>query len=636
MGRQAVGLAVVGFALSTVVAIAPSAGADPVNLALGKPATGSAACSAGEGPEKAVNGSVSGGNSDKWCSSATARQLQVDLGAEYGLTGFAVKHAEAGGESPVYNTWAFGISTSADGVTWTQRVSVTGNTGAATTHSIATANARYARLDVVTPTQNGDQAARIYEFEVYGGAPAQASNVALGKPVTAAVPCTSSEGGEKAVTGSLADKWCSRSATRQLDVDLRDTYAVTGFVVKHAEAGGESPAYNTRAFTISTSADGVTWTQRAAVSGNTGAVSTQSIAAADARHVRLTITTPTQNGDQAARVYEFEVWGTPTTGPGTVALFDRVPMFGMYSWEQPDYTPPPGVLMWNRGTEYARKLSDLEKSRIGADAELRITYHAQCDNYDRIGTTFMISVPRGQTPTAETPRTTLRDFITPFSNYWQGAKATYQFPAAPIGVFAKALADPDRDTWIGIGGGSNPRPDDACQSRSVEPAFRKIGFKYSLSVVSSAPVAPGDRDVVSLMAGSEQKTNAITAGPAPVGAQQGVLAVTIAGYGSDDGGEEYSSTTVAVKVNDKAVGSFSTGVDCAAFEQHSPDGNVGIFRNNLTTNPRSWCPGDLVRMWTAPVDSLGTGPVTVKLTHPRTSPFSDSSFYRTSVALAES
>ena len=634
MRGPAIGLAV---ALSTVVGVAP-AEAELVNLALNKAATGSAACSPSEGPEKAVNGSVSGGAGDKWCSSASARQLRVDLGSVHGLTGFAVKHAEAGGESPAYNTWAFGISTSEDGVTWTQRVAVTGNTGAATTHSIATANARYARLDVVTPTQNGDQAARIYEFEVYGGAPVQASNVALGKPVNASIPCTASESGDKAVNGSLADKWCTQAPAKQLDVDLQGAHSITGFVVKHAEAGGEPPAFNTRAFTISTSSDGTTWTQRASVAGNTGAVTTQSIAAVDARYVRLAVTTPTQNGDTAARVYEFEVWGTPSAGPGAVAVFDKLPMFGMYSWEQPDYTPPAGVLMWNRGTEYVRKLTDLEKSRIGADANLRITYHAQCDNYDRLGTTFMISVPRGQTPTPETQRTALRDFITPFSNYWQGAKATYAFPPAPIGVFAKALANPDRDTWIGIGGGSNPYPGDACENKQVDNAFRKIGFKYSLSITSSTPLPTGDRDAVSLLAGSEQKTNAITAGPAAHTAAggKGLLAVTIAGYGSDDGGEEYSNTTVTVTANDKPVGSFSTAVDCAAFEQHSPDGNPGIFRNNTTTNPRSWCPGDLVRLWTASVDGIGAGPLTVKLNHNRPTPFSAWSSYRTSVAFVES
>ncbi len=39
-----------------------------VNLALNRPVTGSAPCSEDQGPEKAVNGSVAGGQADRWCS----------------------------------------------------------------------------------------------------------------------------------------------------------------------------------------------------------------------------------------------------------------------------------------------------------------------------------------------------------------------------------------------------------------------------------------------------------------------------------------------------------------------------------------------------------------------------------------
>src|SRR5207249_11855691 len=41
-------------------------GTGPTNVALNRPAAGSTPCNSNEGPAKAVNGSVSGGNSDKW------------------------------------------------------------------------------------------------------------------------------------------------------------------------------------------------------------------------------------------------------------------------------------------------------------------------------------------------------------------------------------------------------------------------------------------------------------------------------------------------------------------------------------------------------------------------------------------
>lgn len=36
-------------------------------------------------------------------------------------------------------------------------------------HAITRRQARYVRLDVTTPANNGDTAARIHEFEVYAG-----------------------------------------------------------------------------------------------------------------------------------------------------------------------------------------------------------------------------------------------------------------------------------------------------------------------------------------------------------------------------------------------------------------------------------------------------------------------------------
>jgi len=141
--------------------------AAPVNLAQGRPATGSTPCAASEGPEKAVNGSVTGGNADKFCSSAAGSRLQVDLGATRTIGSFEIAHAQAGGEAAALNTRAFTISVSTDGTTWTQAVNVTANTAASTTHPVTGVSGRYIRLTVTTPTQTTDQATRIYELRAF-------------------------------------------------------------------------------------------------------------------------------------------------------------------------------------------------------------------------------------------------------------------------------------------------------------------------------------------------------------------------------------------------------------------------------------------------------------------------------------
>ena len=89
------------------------------DLALGRPATGSIPCSPDRTPQKAVNGSVSGGKADSWCSDDWPLFLQVDLGAARPVKRFVVKHASAGGEDGNSDTREFNIQVSPDGKNFT-------------------------------------------------------------------------------------------------------------------------------------------------------------------------------------------------------------------------------------------------------------------------------------------------------------------------------------------------------------------------------------------------------------------------------------------------------------------------------------------------------------------------------------
>jgi predicted alpha-1,2-mannosidase len=280
------------------------------NLALNRPATGSASCNATETPAKAFDGRL--GVDTKWCSTATGTKfLQVDLGSAMNVSSFVVKHAGLGGENTGWNTGAFAIQTSTDGSTFTTRVSVSGNRSSRTFHPISAASARFVRLNVTTPTNNGNAAARIDEFEVYGstGGP---TNVALNKAASGSTACATSEGPEKAVNGSVtggfSDKFCSLAATKFLQVDLGGTFPVQSFTVRHAGAGGETTDWNTRDFTIQVSADGTTFTTVVTVTANTASVTNHPIATRSVRFVRLNVTAPTQTTDSAMRIYEFEVY----------------------------------------------------------------------------------------------------------------------------------------------------------------------------------------------------------------------------------------------------------------------------------------------------------------------------------------
>ncbi len=136
-----------------------------------------------------------------------------------------------------------------------------------------------------------------------------ASNLALGKPATADSACAATEDAPKADDGQTSNnsKWCSQGATKWWQVDLGTVTPVGQFTIRHAGAGGEDPGFNTRDFTIGVSQDGTNWTTVTTVTGNTSSVTTHTIAAVQARYVRLNITTPTSTGDGAARIYEVEV-----------------------------------------------------------------------------------------------------------------------------------------------------------------------------------------------------------------------------------------------------------------------------------------------------------------------------------------
>ncbi|MCR6488837.1 GH92 family glycosyl hydrolase [Amycolatopsis sp. OK19-0408] len=135
------------------------------NLAQGKAANGSASCNSAESAAKAVDGSLA--NNSKFCSTAATKFLQVDLGSAQDVSKFVVKHAGLGGETTGWNTGAFTIQTSTDGSSWTTVASVSGSRASRTYHSISARSARYVKLNLTTPANDGNGAARIYEFEIY-------------------------------------------------------------------------------------------------------------------------------------------------------------------------------------------------------------------------------------------------------------------------------------------------------------------------------------------------------------------------------------------------------------------------------------------------------------------------------------
>jgi predicted alpha-1,2-mannosidase len=280
------------------------------DLALGKPVTsGSTECGTSETAAKAVDGQIKGNS--KWCTGGTPHTLTVDLGSAQTVSSSVVKHAGLGGEQTGWNTGAYTISTSTDNANFATAVTVSGARNSRSYLPFPARTARYVRLSISTPANNGDTAARIYELELYGASSAPV-DLALRTTATADSSCGTSETADKAFNGSWlggwSDKWCSQGTSKWLQTDLGSTRHVGSVVLRHAGAGGEYPAWDTRDFDLLTSTDGTTWTTSASVRGNT-ADNTTTTVNADARYVRLNVVTPASDGNTAARIYEMDVRG---------------------------------------------------------------------------------------------------------------------------------------------------------------------------------------------------------------------------------------------------------------------------------------------------------------------------------------
>jgi predicted alpha-1,6-mannanase (GH76 family) len=137
-------------------------------------------------------------------------------------------------------------------------------------------------------------------------------NLSLGATATGSTSCTPTEVAANVLDGSSTSKWCAGGAGgQQLTIDLGSPLQVVGFRLRHAGAGGENTAWNTRDFEIATSTDGTSFTEDVRVTGNTDNITTHPIPATLARYARLNVTTAQADPmTLASRIYEFEVFGT--------------------------------------------------------------------------------------------------------------------------------------------------------------------------------------------------------------------------------------------------------------------------------------------------------------------------------------
>jgi len=115
-----------------------------------------------------------------------------------------------------------------------------------------------------------------------------------------------------AANGSPSDgyMWVSKSTdgTGWVQLDFKEPYQISRYVVRHAEAGGLEPELNSRDFTVEVSLDGETWTTVGTHTDNTDAVTDAAITPVEAQYVRINVTAGGSDG--IVRIGDIEIYGS--------------------------------------------------------------------------------------------------------------------------------------------------------------------------------------------------------------------------------------------------------------------------------------------------------------------------------------
>ncbi|MBR1499177.1 MAG: discoidin domain-containing protein [Bacteroidaceae bacterium] len=104
--------------------------------------------------------------------------------------------------------------------------------------------------------------------------------------------------------------WISQTTdgTGWVQLDFKEPFKVSRFVVRHAEAAGLDAELNNRDFIVETSLDGETWQTVGTFTGNTSPVTDASITPVQAQYVRVSVTKGGTDG--YVRIGDIEVYGS--------------------------------------------------------------------------------------------------------------------------------------------------------------------------------------------------------------------------------------------------------------------------------------------------------------------------------------
>jgi hypothetical protein len=283
------------------------------NIALNKTATASSVTGT-----NTASLAFDGNTGTRWESvqGVDPQWIEVDLGSNYSVTGAQLNWETAAAQ-------AYSIQVSTDNTNWTSVYSETTGVGGTENLTFNAATARYVRMyGTVRTTQYGYS---LWEFQVYGTAVANTTNVALNKTATAS-SVTGTNTASLAFDGNTGTRWESTQGVdpQWIEVDLGSNYSVTGVQLNWETAAA-------KAYSIQVSTDNTNWTTVYSETTGVGGIENLTFSATTARYVRMYGTVRTTQYGYS--LWEFQVYGTAIGGT-TVATPSITPATGTYTSTQ--------------------------------------------------------------------------------------------------------------------------------------------------------------------------------------------------------------------------------------------------------------------------------------------------------------
>ena len=205
------------------------------------------------------------------------------------------------------------VQFSTDGTTWANPVTVNVNYGSGLLWAKAAKEGNYT---VTVKDINGALTAPAdIKMNIHKNLARTAKADAIGK-------CGDTEAAEFAIDGKLNTKWCMNNKSMLpywWVIGFPTTTTIQQFILKHAGAGGENVTQNTKSYEIWAKKGTAAWAKVAENKDNPGDVTgnvTKNFLAnpVDADSVKVVVLNP--GGDDAARIYEIEVYNDKTVVTG--------------------------------------------------------------------------------------------------------------------------------------------------------------------------------------------------------------------------------------------------------------------------------------------------------------------------------